>query len=141
MQLRHVFLLFLVAPALGGPQDTVDQLRMGFTTVPLSDQVFNAPVTVEQGSCPTWISGTLARHACGVYGEAGRPTEDDMLNVVPHVFDCVEMGQGYSFIDGEVRFTSRLVRSTFDFGTLYHRERGEICGIPVVVVYRIAMVV
>ena len=109
MQLRHLVLLFLVVPpgALGGPQDTVDELRMGFTYVPLSDQVFNAPVTVEQGSCPTWLSGTLARHACGVYGETGNPTEDNMLNGVPHVFDCVEMGQGYSFIDGEVRFTSR----------------------------------
>ena len=64
---------------------------------------------MEHGSCPTWLSGTLARHACGVYGETGRPTEDNMLNGVEHVFDCVEMGQGYSFSDGEVTFTSRLV--------------------------------
>ena len=44
-----------------------------------------------------------------MYGETGRPTEDNMLNGVEHVFDCVEMGQGYSFSDGEVTFTSRLV--------------------------------
>ena len=72
-----------------------------------SPQVVHAAVTVEHGACPAWLSGTLARHACGVYGETGRPTEDDMINTVPHVFDCVEMGQGYSFNDGEVTFTSR----------------------------------
>ena len=38
MQLRYALLLILVPPALSGPQDTVDELRMGFTFVPLSDQ-------------------------------------------------------------------------------------------------------
>ena len=41
LQKKHTFLLLLVllAPqSQGGPGDTVDQLRMGFTTVPLSDQ-------------------------------------------------------------------------------------------------------
>merc|ERR1719402_194110 len=103
----HILLL-LIPPALSGQHDTVDQLRVGFTKVPLSDQVTNAAVTVEQGSCPTWLSGTLARHACGVYGETGRPTEDNMLNAVDHVFDCMEMGQAYSFNNGRVSFTSRF---------------------------------
>ena len=26
---------------------------------------------VEHGAPPEWLSGTLARHACGVYGETG----------------------------------------------------------------------
>ena len=26
---------------------------------------------VDYGSPPEWLSGTLARHACGVYGETG----------------------------------------------------------------------
>ena len=51
MHLTPILLLLLpFPPALCGPGDTVDQLRMGFTIVPLSDQVVNAPVTIEQGS-------------------------------------------------------------------------------------------
>ena len=51
MRLPPILLLLLpILPALCGPGDTVDQLRMGFTIVPLADQVANAPVTVEQGS-------------------------------------------------------------------------------------------
>ena len=43
MQLSYVLLLVLVPQAaLGGPQDTVDELRMGFTTIPLSDQGGNS---------------------------------------------------------------------------------------------------
>ena len=102
-----LLLLVVVPPSLCGEGDTVDQLRVGFTTVPLADQVTNADVTVEEGACPAWLSGTLARHACGVYGETGRPTEDNMVNAVDHVFDCIEMGQAYSFNNGRVSFTSR----------------------------------
>ena len=41
LQKKNTFFLLLALlppPSLGGPGDTVDQLRMGFTTVPLSDQ-------------------------------------------------------------------------------------------------------
>ena len=49
MRLTAILLLLVpVPPALCGPQDTVEQLRNGFTTVSLSDQVANAAVTVEQ---------------------------------------------------------------------------------------------
>jgi hypothetical protein len=34
-------------------------------------QVTQAPVTVLEGELPVWLEGTLARHACGVYGETG----------------------------------------------------------------------
>jgi hypothetical protein len=33
--------------------------------------VIQAPVTVLEGKLPDWLEGTLARHACGVYGETG----------------------------------------------------------------------
>jgi len=102
-----MFLLLLLLPQVFcGPGDTVDQLRVAFTTVPFADQVFRAPVNIEEGAAPDWLSGSLARHACGVYGETG--TESDMLNRVTHIFDCIEMGQGYSFHSGEVTFTSQF---------------------------------
>ena len=31
-----------------------------------------------------------------------------MLNACDHVFDCIEMGQGYHFHQGQVTFTSRF---------------------------------
>ena len=37
----------------------------------LRPQVTQVPVTIEEGAPPSWLSGTLARHACGVYGETG----------------------------------------------------------------------
>jgi len=105
--MKHNHLLFLLLPfVLGGPNDTVDQLRVAFTAVPYADQVIAAEVTIEEGEVPDWISGSLARHACGVYGETG--TESAMLNRVTHIFDCIEMGQSYSFHKGSVTFTSQF---------------------------------
>ena len=79
---------------------------------------------VDYGSPPEWLSGTLARHACGVYGETGgylyfsvlvmgwiianpgrtfiNEDGEEMINACDHVFDCIEMGQGYHFHKGEV---------------------------------------
>merc|ERR1711997_1353830 len=101
--------ILLLPMALAGVNDTVDQLRNGFTIVPLADQGTQEPVTVEyrsEAGLPEWLSGTLARHACGVYGETGREfiNEDNetMINACDHVFDCIEMGQGYHFHQGEV---------------------------------------
>ena len=40
------------------------------------------PVTVEYRSkagLPEWLSGTLARHACGVYGETGDISQEYLL--------------------------------------------------------------
>merc|ERR1712130_1034310 len=105
-------LLLLLPVAKAGVNDTVDQLRNGFTIVPLSDQGIHEPVTVDHGAPPEWLSGTLARHACGVYGETGRPflneNGETMINACDHVFDCIEMGQGYHFHKGQVTFTSRF---------------------------------
>merc|ERR1711971_1210788 len=105
-------LLLLLPVAMAGVNDTVDQLRNGFTIVPLSDQGIQEPVIVDHGAPPEWLSGTLARHACGVYGETGRTflNEDGekMINACDHVFDCIEMGQGYHFHQGQVTFTSRF---------------------------------
>jgi len=108
--------LLLLPLARAGVNDTVDQLRNGFTIVPLSDQGTQEAVIVDYGSPPEWLSGTLARHACGVYGETGRTfiNEDgeEMINACDHVFDCIEMGQGYHFHKGEVTFTSRFYEDT-----------------------------
>ena len=40
-------LLSLLPLVLSGPNDTVDQLRQGFTIVPLADQVTHAEVSIK----------------------------------------------------------------------------------------------
>ena len=88
-----------------GPNDTLEQLRAAISNVPLDDQVTRAPVSTVSGSVPDWLSGTLIRHACGVLGETSHP-DPDMLNRVTQLFDCVSMGQGYSFQNGNVVFSN-----------------------------------
>jgi len=102
-------LLLLLPFILSGPDDTIDQLRVAFSNVPLADQVTGAAVIVEEGEAPAWIEGSLVRHACGAYGETG--STSDMLNRVGHVFDCIVMGQSYSFHEGEVTFSGKYYDS------------------------------
>jgi len=102
--------VFLFVPCvLAGPDDTLDQLKVGFSNVPLADQVVGAKVTVEYGEAPAWIEGSLVRHACGAFGETGSTSE--MVNRVTHVFDCIVMGQSYSFHNGGVTFSSQYYDS------------------------------
>jgi len=104
---RLFFFLILTPLILGGPNDSIEQLKVAVTNVPLADQVTAAPVTIEEGEVPKWISGSLARHACGAFGETGSGMET-MINQVTHLFDCLEMGQSYSFHNGQVTFTSNF---------------------------------
>ena len=64
-------------------------------------------ISTVNGSVPDWLSGTLVRHACGGLGETDHP-DPEMVNRVTHLFDCIEMGQSYSFINGQVTFTSKF---------------------------------
>jgi len=102
-----VIFLFLFSAVFAGPNDTVDQLKAVVSNVPYADQVTRGEVTTVKGSVPPWLSGSLARHACGAFGETGTPSEP-MLRRVTHLFDCMEMGQSYSFHEGDVRFTSKF---------------------------------
>jgi len=101
--------LFLLPYVLSGPNDTLEQLRVAFSNVPLADQVLGADVTTEFGEAPEWIDGSFVRHACGAYGETG--SDSDMVNYVSHVFDCIPMGQSYSFHEGRVTFSHQFYES------------------------------
>ena len=92
----YIFSIFLLSSALCGPNDTLDQLVAALTNVRLEDQVQGAPVITDMGELPPWLSGTLVRHACGVFGEMENPSSD-FVNRVTHIFDCIEMGQSYHF--------------------------------------------
>ena len=93
--LSLIFLSSLPWLALGGPGDTLDQLVAAVTNVKAEDQALHEPVTPDMGEVPAWLSGTLVRHACGVFGETGSNSE--FVNRVTHIFDCIEMGQSYHF--------------------------------------------
>merc|ERR1719348_1234824 len=101
--------LFLLPCVLSGPDDTLEQLRVAFSNVPLADQVLGADVTTEFGEVPDWIDGSFVRHACGAYGEIGSTSK--MVNRVTHVFDCIPMGQSYSFHRGTVTFSHQFYDS------------------------------
>ena len=92
----HIFTIFLLPSALCGPNDTLDQLVAALTNVRVEDQVMGAPVTTNMGELPAWLSGTLVRHACGVFGEMENPSPE-FVNRVTHLSDCIEMGQSFHF--------------------------------------------
>ena len=74
--MRMFLLVFLfISFVSGGPNDTVDQLKAAVSNVPYADQVSGGEVTTVKGSVPSWLSGSLARHACGAFGETGTPSE------------------------------------------------------------------
>ena len=52
-------------------------------------QVLHAPVETVAGAVPGWVSGTLARHACGVLGDTQHSTVPEFINRVGHLFDCI----------------------------------------------------
>ena len=53
------------------------------------------------------LIGTYIRNACGGFGETG--TSASYVNQISHLFDCVKMGQSYSFHNGDVTFYNRYM--------------------------------
>ena len=94
--LSLIFLSPLPWLALCGPNDTLEQLINAVTNVKVEDQVQGAAVITDMGEVPAWLSGTLVRHACGVFGEMENPSSE-FVNRVTHIFDCLNMGQSYHF--------------------------------------------
>ena len=104
--LRLLLLSLAVPTALAGPGDTVEDVRVAFSNVPVSEQALHEPVTVESGSLPTWISGSLVRHACGAFGETGSISTD--INKIDHLFDCIYTAQSYHFHQGKATFSNQF---------------------------------
>ena len=96
MRLCFILTVSLLPLCLSGPNDSLSQLVTTLTNVKWEEQTLHSPVTRVQGRLPTWLSGSLIRHACGALGETEHPAEES-LNRVTHLFDCIEMGQAYHF--------------------------------------------
>ena len=94
--LSLIFLSSVPWLALCGPNDTLDQLVNAVTNVRVEDQALHEAVITDMGEVPAWLSGTLVRHACGVFGEMENPSSE-FVNRVTHIFDCLNMGQSYHF--------------------------------------------
>jgi len=106
--MKHLISIFLIVAIVeGGPNDTLDQLKAAITNVLFEDQIFQAPLVTELGSVPDWLSGSLVRHACGVLGETDHPSSQ-MVNRVTHLFDCLSMGQSYTFHQGKAMYSSKF---------------------------------
>ena len=82
------------------------QLIVGYTNVPLEDDVVGAEVEIEEGVVPTWIEGSFVRHTCQAFGETEHISYD-FLNRVDHLFDCISGGQSYSFHNGKITYNGQ----------------------------------
>ena len=82
------------------------KLTVGYTNVPLKDDIVGAEVEINQGNVPEWIEGSFVRHDCKAYGETEH-ISDDYINRVDHIFDCIPGGQSYSFYKGRITFNSK----------------------------------
>ena len=47
-----------LAFCLAGDGDTFDQLQVAYGNFPMENSVHKAPVTIESGEIPDWLSGT-----------------------------------------------------------------------------------
>jgi len=97
----------LVPAALGGAGDTLDQVKVAFSNVAVGDQALHEAVTVRSGSLPTWLEGSLVRHACGVFGNVD--TNTTMIDTIDHLFDCITMLQSYHFHDGKATYSNQFL--------------------------------
>jgi carotenoid cleavage dioxygenase-like enzyme len=104
-----MFCLLLIAvcvpTALGGAGDTLEDLKVAFSNVRVSEQALHEDVIAKEGSLPTWIEGSLVRHACGAFGEIDDTTT--MLNKIDHLFDCIYTSQSYAFHDGKATYSNQ----------------------------------
>ena len=53
----------------------------------------------------------MARHGCGVFGNTAAPFDNDTIDRIDHLFDCIEIDQTFSFYDGQAYFSSRYYDS------------------------------
>ncbi|XP_045174041.2 carotenoid isomerooxygenase-like [Mercenaria mercenaria] len=120
-----LLLLLLVFPVTHAYTDAelTEMLKAGLRNV--VRETINAPVTVENGSIPQWLSGNFMRHSCGVFGET-----DNMNKVLPnyvgHLFDCFEIGNKFRIENGQVTFTNRWYDTTVnDIYNFYGREMND----------------
>ena len=82
--------LLLLPSALAGPGDTVDQLRVGFSIVPLVDEVTvrlsfsTSPITTEPEACPTgWVDALI--YGCFAF------LEETNLTMMEAMLACEEV--------------------------------------------------
>ena len=92
---------------LAGDNDTLSQLEAGYGNIDMNNVYDKEPVEVVHGVVPKEIEGTLARHGCGVFGHA-TGYETSRLDRIQHVFDCINIAQAFSFVDGQAFFTSKF---------------------------------
>ena len=53
----------------------------------------------------------MARHGCGVFGNTAAPFDNDTIDRIDHLFDCIEIDQTFSFYDGQAYFSSKYYDS------------------------------
>lgn len=120
--LRFLVFVFPVAHAYTDAELTV-MFRDGLRNV--VRETIDAPVTVEKGSIPSWLSGNFIRHGCGVFGETDNMNKD-LPNYVGHLFDCFEIGTKFRIENGQVTFTNRWYDTVVnDIYNFYGREMNK----------------
>ena len=128
---------FILPLILAGKNDTVDEFKVALGNLDLDHSFLNSPVHVTHGQVPLDLEGSFARHGCGVLGiyniskslnnfscygiilhffphtktllgNTLDEEDEDVLDRVDHLFDCIEIDQSFSFHKGEAYFNSRF---------------------------------
>jgi carotenoid cleavage dioxygenase-like enzyme len=107
LALTYLFLI-LVTGTQAGPDDTISQLEVGYGNLDMNNVYHQEPVETVDGRVPNWLSGSLIRHGCGAYGRSTRPVINGTLDRVTHIFDCIEIGETFSFLNGQAFYTSKF---------------------------------
>ena len=82
------------------------KLIVGYSNVPLEDDVTGGEVEIDEGAVPKWIEGSFVRHTCQAFGETEH-ISSEYLNRVDHLFDCIPGGQSYSFHQGKITYNGK----------------------------------
>ena len=98
----------LIKCVLAGKGDTIEQLKVAYGNIDLTNAYDKAEVKTIDGEVPKGLNGTLVRQGCGVFGNSFGPLIEDKIDRIAHVFDCIELAQSFHFHDGQVFFTSRF---------------------------------
>ena len=126
LKISLIFVIYIVGTN-AGKGDTYDDLKVALGNLDFSHSYVQVPIETLEGQVPQDLSGTFARHGCGAFGNAANETEDEILDRVDHLFDCIEIDQSFSFHDGQAYFSSRFYDTNIAriFKDIYDQDMHE----------------
>ena len=130
----HIPLEILLIPLINilitraGNGDTYDDMKVACGNLNFTHSYVQVPVeTILKGNVPHDLSGTFVRHGCGAFGNAATKIQDDVLDKVENIIDCISIDQSFSFHNGQAYFSSQFYDSNIAriFRDIYNEDMHE----------------